>query len=123
MACAGKSGIGDKAEKRYENIDSIIDRTLRTLKSFQVTYRAEPPVDDQTPDAAYHRFYLRNIAVRYEGDHGVPPLGRFWAHARRSGLPLGRSIETFFAERRWVRTHRYRFQTDVRQLTQLWGSS
>lgn len=96
---------------------------LRTLKSLQVTYRAEPPVDDQTPDAAYHRFYLRNIAVRHEGDHGVLPLSRFWTHARRSGLPLGRSIETFFAERKWVRTHRYRFQTDVRQLTQRWGAS
>jgi hypothetical protein len=95
---------------------------LRTLKTFQVAYRSDPPVDDQTPDAGYPRFYLRNLAVRYEGDHGVLPLSRFWTHARRAGLPLGRSVQTFFAERRWVRTHRYRFQTDVRQLSQLWGT-
>ena len=97
--------------------------SLKLLKSFQVSYRSEMPVDDQTPDAAYPRFYLRNLAVRHEGDHGVLPLNRFWAHVRSSGQPLGRSLETFFAERRWVRTHRYRFQTDVRQLTELWGAS
>jgi hypothetical protein len=95
--------------------------SLRLLRSFQVAYRAEPPFDDQTPDVTYPRFYLRNLAVRHEGDHGVLPLNRFWNHARRAGQPLGRSIETFFDERRWVRTHRYRFQTDVRLMTELWG--
>jgi len=97
--------------------------SLRVLKTFQVAYRSESPVDDQTPDATYPRFYLRNVAVRYEGDHGVLPLNRFWRHARRSGMPLGRSLETFFAERRWVRKHRYRFRTDVRHLAELWGAS
>lgn len=97
--------------------------SLRVLKTFRVSYRSTPPIDDQTPDASYSRFYLRNLAVRYEGDHGTLPLNRLWTHIRSSGLPLSRGVRTFFAERQWVRKHQYRFQTDVRQITELWGTT
>lgn len=95
---------------------------LTVEKGFRVDYRSAVPTDDQTPDRSYLRFYLRNLGVRHVGDHGVLPLSRLWAYARRSGLTLSQAVVTFRAERAWVHTHRYRFQTDVRLLSELWGS-
>jgi len=96
---------------------------LTVEKNFKVDYRSDPPVEDQTPDRSYPRFFLRNLAVRHVGDHGVLPFARFWAHARRAGLPLFESLAGFRTERAWVHTHRYRFQTDARLLAELWGDS
>jgi len=90
--------------------------------TFNLDYRSELPVEDQTPDRSYPRFFLRNLAVRHVGDHGVLPWGRFWSHARRSGLSWGQAFADFLEHRKWVETHRYRFQTDARLLTELWGN-
>lgn len=94
---------------------------LTVERGFRLDYRTAPPVDDQTPDGSYPRFYLRNLGVRHAGDHGVLPLSRFWSHARRSGRTVPRAWSTFLEERRWVKTHRYRFRTDARLLAELWG--
>jgi hypothetical protein len=96
--------------------------SLTVERPFKVDYWANPPSEDQTPDKSYPRFYLRNLAVRHAGDHGLLPFARFWTHARRSGLPWGASLGGFLEERAWVATHRYRFQTDARLLTELWGA-
>lgn len=95
--------------------------TLVVDRGFKVDYRSEAPVEDQTPDRSYPRFYLRNLAVRHAGDHGVLPWVRLGAHLRRSGLPWGAALADFVHHRNWVRLHRYRFQTDIRVLTELWG--
>ena len=95
--------------------------SLTLERQFRVDYRSNTPVEDQTPDRSYPRFFLRNLAVRHTGDHGVLPFARFWAHARRAGLPLVESLVGFLAERAWVHTHRYRFQSDARLLAELWG--
>jgi hypothetical protein len=95
--------------------------SLAVVRGFKIDYRSSTPVEDQTPDRAYSRFFLRTLAVRHVGDHGVLPLGRFWAHARRSGLPWSEALADFFRQRAWVNLHRYRFQTDARVLTELWG--
>lgn len=97
--------------------------TLTVDRGFRVDYRGAAPVEDQTPDRSYPRFFLRNLAVRHAGDHGVLPLGRFWAHARRSGQSWTEAFSDFLRQREWVRRHRYRFKTDARLLTELWGES
>jgi len=90
-------------------------------RAFQVSYRSALPSEDQTPDRTYPRFWLRNLAVRFAGDHGVLPLSRFWAYTRRSGLGWAEGLGSFLRERAWVKTHRYRFQSDARLLAELWG--
>lgn len=96
--------------------------TLTVARTFKVDYRGPAPVEDQTPDRSYSRFYLRTLAVRHAGDHGVLPYSRFWSHARRTGLSLSQAFADFLEQRRWVRRHRYRYQTDARVLTELWGN-
>ena len=95
--------------------------SLTVDRAFKVDYSSDPPVEDQTPDRSYPRFFLRNLAVRHVGDHGVLPFSRFWSHARRAGVSWGEGFAGFLREREWVRTHRYLFQTDARVLTELWG--
>ncbi len=96
--------------------------SLAVKRAFKVDYCGQPPMEDQTPDRSYPRFFLRNLAVRHVGDHGVLPFRRFWAHARRAGMPFGQSLAVFLHEREWVKTHKYLYQTDARVLTELWGT-
>lgn len=95
--------------------------SLTVERGFRIDYRSSQPSEDQTPDQSYPRFYLRNLAVRHAGDHGILPASRFWSHARRSGRSFFAALGSFLEERRWVHTHRYRFQTDARLLAELWG--
>ena len=95
---------------------------LTVERAFKVDYRSATPIEDQSFDRSYSRFYLRNLAVRHAGDHGVLPFARFWTHSRRTGLSFTESLSVFLQERNWVHTHRYRFQTDARLLAELWGN-
>ncbi len=97
--------------------------SLTVDRSLKVRYTRDIPSEDQTPDRSYPRFYLRNLAVRHAGDHGVLPFARFWAHLRRAGLPWGESLGVFLREREWVKTHRYLYQTDAKVLLELWGGT
>lgn len=90
-------------------------------RAFQVSYTTERPSEDQTPDRAYGLFFLRNLAVRHSGDHGVLPWSRLPRHLRRSGGPWHEALGEFLRQRAWVARHRYRFTTDVRVVAELWG--
>jgi len=96
--------------------------TLTVERGFRIDYRTQAPLEDQTPDQSYPRFYLRNLAVRHEGDHGILPWSRLGAHVRRSGRSVPRAVASFLEERQWVHQNRYRFQTDARLLAELWGA-
>lgn len=118
---------GDMRNSFWQKVDwglrsRLWGESLTVTKPFRVDYRSDPPIEDQTPDRSYPRFYLRNLAVRHAGDHGFLPFTRFWSHARRAGLPFTDSLAVFLQERAWVQTHRYRFQSDARLLTELWGN-
>jgi hypothetical protein len=97
--------------------------SLTVDRSLKVRYAREIPSEDQTPDRSYPRVYLRNLAVRHAGDHGVLPFARFWAHLHRAGLPWGESLGVFLREKEWVKTHRYLYQTDAKVLLELWGGT
>ena len=94
---------------------------LSVHRGFKISYRSSPPVEDQTADRSYHRFFLRNLSIRHAGDHAVLPWRRFWTYARGAGISWLRCFGLFREQRRWVHTNRYRFQTDARLLLELWG--
>jgi hypothetical protein len=95
---------------------------LTVERPFKLDYRSATPIEDQSVDRSYSRFFLRNLAVRHAGDHGVLPFARFWTHAHRTGLSLSESLSDFLRERNWVHINRYRFQTDARLLAEQWGN-
>lgn len=87
--------------------------------ALKLAYAGEVPTMDTTPDDSYPLFYLKNLAVRYNGEAGVLPVSSLVSLVLR-GSGLGRSVSLFKAAREWVRVNRYRFTQDARDVTDLW---
>jgi hypothetical protein len=86
----------------------------------KVSYNDEVPAMDNTPEASYRRFYLKNLAPVFRGDYSHLPLRRFPGYFIRSGGDPFSAWEEFAEARRWVKTNRYRFRYDARAVTDLW---
>ncbi|MGA2615001.1 MAG: hypothetical protein ABSG38_16315 [Spirochaetia bacterium] len=85
-----------------------------------VTYTAAPPTDDSTPDQGYKLFFLKNLAVRMRREMGVLPVRCVVDYLIHSDASPLYSLREFGAVRDWVRTHRFRFRRDPRDLIQRW---
>ena len=96
----------------------------RVLGSTQIslTYTGAPPAEDSTPDQGYKLFYLKNLAVRMRREMGVLPARRMIDYMIHSNTGPWYSIKEFRAVREWVRTHRFRFRRDPRDLIERWES-
>jgi hypothetical protein len=88
----------------------------------RLSYDGETPPEDSTADESCLRFYLKNLAPVFKGDYAYIPLRRFPAYFWRAGKGLFPALDDFAKGRRWVRTNRFRFRTDARAITELWGS-
>ncbi|ADK82035.1 glycosyltransferase family 2 protein [Sediminispirochaeta smaragdinae] len=91
--------------------------------SFRVRYLGDHEAEDTTPDASYGRFYLKNLAVRFDGDAGVLPAGRFLPYAGKQGGSIFSRIREFRDASHWVRENRFRFCRDARSVTDLWETA
>lgn len=88
--------------------------------SLRVRYLGEHDAEDTTPDESYGRFYLKNLAVRFEGDAGTLPAGRFFPYAKKRGGSIFSALRDFREAVGWVRENRFRFCRDARSVTELW---
>lgn len=91
------------------------------ISPFRIGYRGDMPLEDQTYDDSYRRTFLKTMAVRFSRDHGELSWTRFWNFWCQSGMGPGASLKEFRELHGWVKTHRYRFKTDLRALIELWG--
>jgi hypothetical protein len=96
------------------------DESIRCDTSFRVRYLTEQSPEDTTPDESYKLFFLKNLSVRFGGDAGSLPKGRFFSYYLRSGSGLISAVREFKEVRRWVHENRYRFVRDARSVTELW---
>jgi hypothetical protein len=85
-----------------------------------VTYAGTPPADDTTPDEGYKLFHLRNVAVRIHRQAGALPLWQLPEFMLRSDNGPLYAVKEFAAARAWVRTHRFRFRRDPRDMIERW---
>ncbi len=85
-----------------------------------LTYTASPPTDDSTPDQSYKLFFLKNMAVRMRREMGVLPVRRILDYIVHSDASPLYSLREFAAARDWVRTHKFRFRKDPRDVMQKW---
>ncbi len=88
--------------------------------AFRVRYLAAEPTEDTTPDAGYKLFFLKSLSIRFSGDMGTLPWGRFFPYYFRSGSSLLNALREFKQVRRWVTVNQYRFIMDARDVTELW---
>jgi len=96
---------------------------IRGTTALSLTYTGAPPTEDATPDKGYKLFWLKNIAVRMRREMGVLPGRRLVDYMIHSDTGPLYAIKEFRAVRGWVRTHRFRFRRDSRDLIERWENT
>jgi hypothetical protein len=99
---------------------SLWGETILWDSAFHIAYTAEQNSEDNTPDWSYKLFYLKNMAVRFNGEIGFLPRSRLLGYARRSGSGLFEAIREFREIQYWVEENRFRFKSDVPSLVAHW---
>ena len=89
-------------------------------RNMVVRYAGEPETEDSSADVSYKLFFLKNMAVRFNGEMGVLFRRRFPAYALRSGSGLLDALREFRESQEWVRENRFRFKSDVASLVAHW---
>jgi hypothetical protein len=87
-----------------------------------LTYTGTPPEEDTTPDAGYKLFWLKNLAVQLRRETGVIPTVKLLDYMLHSDTGPVYAVKEFRAVRGWVRTHRFRFRRDPRNILEHWES-
>jgi hypothetical protein len=93
---------------------------IRLAQALKLSYAEPAPPEDETPDAGYKWFWLKNLAPSYRGDSGAIGMSRFWTYLRSRRDGIGPALGEFRTAREWVRLNRYRFRTDAASLVDLW---
>ncbi len=88
--------------------------------SFRIKYLDEIPQESITPDRSYRFFYLKNLTVRFTGDSGQIPAGRFLPYHFKSSEGFFTSLREFREARDWVYKNRYRFRMEAGSITEIW---
>jgi hypothetical protein len=78
------------------------------------------PPENATPDESYRIFFLKNLAVRFNGDRGELSYGRFLPFFLHSGCGFFTALREYRSARHWVRINTYRFRMDSQSVTELW---
>jgi hypothetical protein len=92
-------------------------------QQLKLSYDGDIPAEDNTAEASYRRFYLKNLAPVFRGDYAHLPLRRFPGYLFRSGEDPLAAWEDFSESRRWVRTNRFRWRCDARSVTERWDGA
>ena len=89
-------------------------------QTLKLSYDGAIPAEDNSADANYYRFYLKNLAPVFRGDYAHLPLRRFPGYLFRSGGDPIAAWEDFSESRRWVKTNRFRWRCDARAVPVHW---
>jgi hypothetical protein len=92
-------------------------------QQIKLSYDGAIPAEDNTAEASYRRFYLKNLAPEFRGDCAHLPLRRFPGYFFRSGEDPFAAWEDFSESRRWVSTNRFRWHCDARAVTARWDGA
>jgi hypothetical protein len=93
---------------------------IRSTQQVKITYDGDVPAMDNTTEASYLRFYLKNLAPIFRGDSAHLPLRRFPGYFLRSGEDFFAAWQNFSESRRWVTHSSYRWQSDALSITDRW---
>jgi hypothetical protein len=83
-------------------------------------YEGEPETEDSSADVSYKLFFLKNMAVRFNGEMGVLPSSKRFAYCLRSDSGWLEAKNEFREVQMWVHQNRYRFKSDVQSLANHW---
>ncbi len=93
---------------------------IRLSTGFKMRYDDESPLEDITADTTQLRFYLKNCAPTFKSDYAYIPKIKYFSYANTHPSSPIEALKVFNDARKWVRTNRYRFKTDVSSLIRNW---
>ena len=96
---------------------------ISASNSIKIFYEGSVTPKDITCSDSFRRFYLKNLAPVFMGDHATLPLRRFSGYLFRSKAGLFSSWDEFNKAREWVKTNQFRFRCDARTIIELWEAS
>jgi len=85
-----------------------------------VRYEGGTETEDSSADVSYKLFFLKNMAVRFNGEMGVLPSSKRFAYCLRSDSSWLEARNEFREVKMWVHQNRYRFKSDVQSLVNHW---
>ncbi len=83
----------------------------------------ELPTEDTTPNHAYRRFFLKNLAPRFDGSGATLPKSKILPLLFRGGVGIGEATRLMKEIRAWVYENRFRFVQDAKRVTELWETN
>lgn len=89
-------------------------------RDLTVRYTGEIQTEDSSADTSYKLFFLKNMAVRFNGEMGVLPGSKRLAYRLRSDTGWIEAGNEFREVQTWVHQNRYRFKSDVQSLVNHW---
>jgi len=95
---------------------------ITAATAFRLSYEGSVTPEDTTADESFRRFYLKNIAPVFRGDHANLPLRRFPGYLSRLNGDMLTAWDEFKIVRAWVKTNQYRFRCDAAAVTEMWGA-
>jgi hypothetical protein len=96
---------------------SLWGEEIAVTQLIKLSYEGAVPQEDSTAGVDFRRFFLKNLAPVFRGDHAHLPLGRFPGYFKRRG-DLFTSWKEFSSIRSWVKTNRYRFVSDAKTIAE-----
>jgi hypothetical protein len=85
------------------------------------SYALDTPSEDSTPDRYYGLYYLKNLAVKHQRDHGVLSFSSGLRYALFSGRSWIDSFSDYAKIKAWVHENKYRFKISIRELSACWN--
>lgn len=86
----------------------------------KIFYTSELKQENISIDVNYRRFYLKNLAVKFNKDSGYLPKSRELSYIFRSGEGIISSARTFRDAAEWVELNKFRFKCSGRELVGSW---
>jgi hypothetical protein len=96
---------------------SLWGEEIAVTQLIKLSYEGAVPQEDSTAGEGFRRFFLKNLAPVFRGDHAHVPLGRFPGYLKKRG-DLFTAWKEFSIARTWVKTNRYRFVSDARTIAE-----
>ncbi len=89
-------------------------------RDLELRYKGETLSEDTSADVSYKLFFLKNMAVRFDGEMGILPASKRFGYCLRSDSRWLEARSEFQEVQNWVRQNRYRFKYDVPSLVNHW---
>jgi len=96
---------------------------ISAVTAVRLSYEGSVTPADNTTGESFRRFYLKNLAPVFRGDHANLPLRRFPGFMLRSKWDILTAWEEFSLARAWVKINQYRFRCDARTVTEHWDNT